>query len=234
MTKRVTLFTEVADELRRRIQTGVYSEQMKLPSDYELADEFGVSRLTIRKAVDQLISEQRLVKHRGKGTYVMRAPKLYSGHYGLTSFTEVGEHLGKDVQTKLLSLKKIKTDQVALDFGEARELFVIQRLRQYNQTAMTIEELWIPVDYLPPTFSEEQATHSLFQLLEQCHVIGYSHQEIAAVNIEAPYHELLNVPLHQAGFKMMSETYSVDGALLLYDCSYYRGDEYRIKQTLQR
>lgn len=33
---------------------------------------------------------------------------------------------------------------------------------------------------------------------------------------------------------MMSETYSVDGALLLYDCSYYRGDEYRIKQTLQR
>lgn len=83
-------FQSVADQLRKRVLRGYYNASQKLPSEYVLAQEFGVSRLTLRKAIDQLIADQVLVKNPGKGTYIIQGQdKVESGRMGLQSFTEV-------------------------------------------------------------------------------------------------------------------------------------------------
>jgi DNA-binding GntR family transcriptional regulator len=63
------LYVQVADELRSRISAGTYLD--KVPSSYEIADELGVSHLTVRRAMELLISEGMLVARQGRGTFIV-------------------------------------------------------------------------------------------------------------------------------------------------------------------
>ncbi len=69
------VFQEVAQQIAQRVHEGTYVTSQKLPSDYDLAEEFQCSRLTVRKAIDLLIGQNLLVKEKGKGTYVMKQPR---------------------------------------------------------------------------------------------------------------------------------------------------------------
>ena len=80
-------FQEIANKIEQRVAEGIYVSSQKLPSEYDLADEFQCSRLTVRKAIERLISQNLLIKEKGKGTYVMKRPKIKSGSGGLQSFT---------------------------------------------------------------------------------------------------------------------------------------------------
>lgn len=88
-------FQEIANKIEKRVTEVQYVSTQKLPSEYDLADEFQCSRLTVRKAIELLISQKVLVKEKGKGTYVMKRPKIQSGAGGLQSFTETAQKQGK-------------------------------------------------------------------------------------------------------------------------------------------
>ena len=77
----------------------------KLPSEYDLAKEYNCSRLTIRKAIDDLIRKNILVKRHGKGSYVMSQAKIQSGRAGLQGFTEP-KLTGKS-QTEVISFEEV-------------------------------------------------------------------------------------------------------------------------------
>ena len=100
--KNQPIFQEIARKIEERVEDGVYVSSQKLPSEYDLADEFQCSRLTIRKAIELLISQNILVKEKGKGTYVMKQPKIQSGSGGLQSFTETARIQGKQTKTEVL------------------------------------------------------------------------------------------------------------------------------------
>ena len=64
--KKQAVFQEVADKIAQRVNDGTYVTSQKLPSDYDLAEEFQCSRLTVRKAIDLLITQNILVKEKAK------------------------------------------------------------------------------------------------------------------------------------------------------------------------
>lgn len=100
--KKQPKFQEIANEIEKRIMEGIYVSSQKLPSEYDLADEFQCSRLTVRKAIELLISQNKLIKEKSKGTYVMKQPKIQSGSGGLQSFTETARIQGKKTKTQVL------------------------------------------------------------------------------------------------------------------------------------
>ncbi len=93
-------------KLKRKIRDGLYVSAQKLPSEYDLAKEYNCSRLTIRKAIDDLIRKNILVKRHGKGSYVMSQAKIQSGRAGLQGFTEAAKAYGKKARQKSFPLKK--------------------------------------------------------------------------------------------------------------------------------
>lgn len=103
--KKQAVFQDIAEKIAQRVNDGTYVTSQKLPSDYDLAEEFQCSRLTVRKAIDLLISQNILVKERGKGTYVMKQPKIQSGSGGLQSFTETAKAQGKRPGQKYYKLR---------------------------------------------------------------------------------------------------------------------------------
>lgn len=232
-------FKRVAAVLKQRVEDGIYGTKQKLPSEYDLADEFKVSRLTVRKAIESLIEAHILVKSRGKGTYVMDTPKVESGRLGLQGFTEASEAYGKKSHTEVLLFQKVlhPSDEVlqALQMKTATKesIYELVRRRYWNDDPMTIEQIYIP-ETLVAGKSADDFTGSLFAIIERHEPIMYSNQEIEAMLTDKRIGELMKIPVDSPLLKVQSITYTADAKPIFFDNSYYRADKYRFKTTLVR
>lgn len=233
-------FEDIAAQLADRIQNKVYSTAQKLPSEYDLAKEFEVSRLTVRKAIDLLIKRQLLVKSPGKGTYVMSGvDKIESGRMGLQSFTEAAKAYGKTSRAEVLRFgpltevpEKVAT-ALALKTRLRPEVDRLVRRRFWDEEVLTVEYIDICHEYIEGrTVADFQG--SLFELLEKNVAIAYSQQEVEATLVDQAMSKLLNVAVGSPLLKVRSVIYTADAKPILYDTSYYRADRYSFKSTLTR
>ncbi|KZX39899.1 GntR family transcriptional regulator [Pediococcus acidilactici] len=236
-----TKFEKVAQSLVERIQQGIYSNMQRLPSEYQLADEYGVSRLTVRKAIERLVTAI-LVKDPGKGTYIMStnsSNKVESGRMGLQSFTEAAETYGKQSRTQVLDYQPlIQPDQrveekLNLRNNPQPEVDELVRRRFWDDDPMTIEDIVILHKYVA-NHQKNDFKHSLFQILAETVEIAYSNQEIEAIKVDEKLAKLLHVQEGDPILCVHSLTYTADGQPIFYDTSYYRADKYTFKTTLTR
>lgn len=230
-------FEKIAQEIQQRIENEFYVRSQKLPSEYDLAKEFAVSRLTVRKAIDELIQKNILYKLKGKGTYVMSPQKIQSGRSGLKGFTEAAKEYGKTSQTEVITFHEMtnvpSVIQEALKLGSKDTLYELVRRRNLDSDPMTVEKIYLAEAYVEGLTAKD-FEGSLFERLEEKIEIAYSHQEIEAILVTKELAELLNVPVGGPLLKVHSVTYTKDGVPILYDESYYRADKYTFKNTLLR
>lgn len=236
MDKKKAKFSEVSSEIEKRIYNGVYVSSQRLPSEYDLAKDFSCSRLTIRKAIDDLIKKRLIVKHRGKGSYVMLQPKIKSGRFGLQGFTEVAEFYGQTSSTEVISLKIIEPSEEILNSLQLQYdnlIYELIRRRILDVEPMTIEKIYLSENYIKG-LNKEDFKGSLFKLLERKINIAYSHQEVEAILVPPKISKLLNIPKGDPLLKVRSVTYSLNGNPIFYDISYYRSDRYVFRTILTR
>ena len=88
----VPLYEQVAEFLKRDIENGVYNATGKIPTEAELAEQYKVSRITIRKAMDNLVGDGLVEKKQGKGTFIRRQ-KFAKDIKNLQSFSEMCRHM---------------------------------------------------------------------------------------------------------------------------------------------
>lgn len=231
------LFEQVAQAIYQRVQDGVYVSSQKLPSEYDLAEEFQVSRLTVRRAISELIKRNVLIKQKGKGTYILPQEKIQSGSKGLQGFTEVAKEQGKapDTQVVLFEKKANIPNHIAkeLELNYGDYVYHIIRIRSLDNEPMTMENLYIKECFMR-NISEESASHSLFDQIEENISIAYSNQEIEALLATDELAERLTVSTGSALLKVNSVVYSITSVPIMYDESYYRGDKYTFKNILYR
>lgn len=236
--KKPNTFEIVASKIKNKIDDGTYSQKQKLPSEYDLAKEFDVSRLTVRKAIDLLISQNLLVKQRGKGTYIMKqTDRFQSGQNGLLSFTESARAFGKTSKSIVINFEIVTNlpDEVKKNLQIVDEnVYRIKRLRYFDEDPMTIEEIFIRESFLPKNLTEKNIEGSIFNLISEQIDISYSHQEIEAVLVTKELSEHLKVPLGDPLLLVHTITYAASGIPILYDNSYYRADKYTFKNILHR
>lgn len=237
-----TKFEKVAQSLVERIQQGIYSNMQRLPSEYQLADEYGVSRLTVRKAIERLVTAKILVKDPGKETYIMStnsSNKVESGRMGLQSFTEAAETYGKQSRTQVLDYQPLTQpdqrmeEKLNLRNNPQPEVDELVRLRFWDDDPMTIEDIVILHKYVA-NHQKNDFKHSLFQILAETVEIAYSNQEIEAIKVDEKLAKLLHVQEGDPILCVHSLTYTADGQPIFYDTSYYRADKYTFKTTLTR
>lgn len=93
------IYIQIHNDIKRSIESGKWKIGDRIPSERELAVDFGVSRMTLRQAVQTLVDEGILERHVGSGTYVARQ-KVQEKMSGVTSFTELTKHRAKLLQVK--------------------------------------------------------------------------------------------------------------------------------------
>ena len=89
------LYLQLAKQLINSINNQEFGSDNKLPSELELCDIYSVSRVTVRKAIDVLVSDGVLIKQRGKGTYLNHEKAVWRDMVGITSFTNACKKAGK-------------------------------------------------------------------------------------------------------------------------------------------
>jgi GntR family transcriptional regulator len=219
---------------------GLIDDQLKphdqLPTERELAESFGVTRLTVRRALDQLGYEGRVYRTQGAGTFVSE-PRIAKS-VELTSFTQ-------DMRARGLvpGSRDTKVEEIAagaeigarLALSPRDRVAHIARVRTADGEPMCIEHTYIPAR-LAPRLAERAIEGSLYQLLtETYHLkIEKAEQSIHATVLDPPLAALLGVPEFSPAFKVLRVAYDARNQRIEYAESVYRADRYSYDFVIYR
>ena len=206
-----------------------------IPSERQLSADLGVSRLTLRAALDDLAREGYLVRRRGSGTYIQH-PKI-AQELTMTSFSEDMRRRGMVPGSRTLSLaRELAGARLgrALQVSPGDKILVIKRLRLADGETMAIEFLNVPRALLPTLRRDALEGSSFYTLLQQEGVtIAAGVQTIEPTVTTQEEAEVLGVPLHAPAFLFERITESDRGEVVEFVRSVYRGDRYRLVTELR-
>jgi GntR family transcriptional regulator len=208
-----------------------------IPSERQLSVDLGVSRLTLRAALDDLVRKGYLVRRRGSGTFVSR-PKI-AQELTMTSFSEDMRARGMRPASRTLSLTTTSAGAYlgrCLHVSPSEPITVAKRLRLADDETMAIEALHVPERLVPGLTARDLEETSFYELLADRYGVeivgGIQTIEPTVTNEEES--EALGVPLHSPAFQFERTTRSATGDIAEFVRSIYRGDRYRIVTELDR
>ncbi|MBP2240189.1 GntR family transcriptional regulator [Cytobacillus eiseniae] len=231
------LYLQVIDHLKQDIEKGNYKEREKLPSEFDLAKQLGVSRATLREALRILEEENVIIRRHGVGTFVNAKPLFTSGIEQLSSVTDMILQAGMKPGTIFMSSSTTgptEEDIRRFSCSMDEEIVVIERVRTANGEPVVYCIDKVPDRILADTFSHEQ--ESIFNILEieasrkityavtTIEPIGY-HDKVSPILECDPETALL--VLKQMHFDEMDEP-------ILYSVNYFRADKFSFQVLRKR
>ena len=222
------LYAQIEAALAAEISGGVFPPGSQLPPEDRLIERFNASRITVRKAIENLVLRGQVEIRRGKGTFVTQ-PKIRQELTELTGFVEDMLALGRTPTARLLD-----TQIVPADADVARHLAVppgslvmrIQRVRLADGVAMSFDET-----YLPREIGEKIVTHDLdaepiFSLLEDKYDLPLTQAEyrLEAINATPEVAQALAIDSGSAVFLIERISYTEGQQPIDYEKLHYRGD----------
>jgi GntR family transcriptional regulator len=207
-----------------------------IPSERRLAASLGVSRPTLRHAIDELVREGLLVRRHGSGTYV--AESKIALPLTMTSFSEDMARRGMRPSSEVLSFEAISAGAKLgqrLRISPAEQVWAIRRLRLADDVTMAIEFLHVPKCVVPKLKREDLEGHSFYELLRERFgvVVASGVQTIEPTVTSEDEAEILGVPLHAPAFLFERVTESERGEVVEFVRSVYRGDRYKLVAELR-
>jgi GntR family transcriptional regulator, N-acetylglucosamine utilization regulator len=222
---RLPLYQQLQRALRQAIESHVLGPDDALPPERDLATDFSVSRITVRKAIEGLVGEGMLVRRQGSGTFVCaRVEKNFSK---LTSFSEDMRARGRNPRSVWLR-KAAGTvtpeESLTLRSSPGTPVYRFHRIRFADDAPMALEYATILASCLP---SLEAVESSLYTALEQAGSRPVrALQRLRAVLFTAEQAELLQAKEKGPGLLVERLGFLQDGRAVEFTQSFYRGDIY--------
>lgn len=162
------LYVQLMEELETSIRNGVYKPGDKIMTEAEMAREYGVSLITVRKAVGSLLEKGLVVRKQGKGTFVTK-PKYSRNMKKLQSFTEMCEQMGvkpgaRVLENRLIAADKKVADRLGIEPGS--NVVYISRLRLADGEPVQVEKSYFPLKYAF-LLEEDLNDGSMFECLKE-------------------------------------------------------------------
>jgi len=221
--KYLALRDHLADLVARELHVGD-----AIPSERALSHEFGLSRMTVRQAVDALVTEGVLVREQGRGTFV--APQRMDFEMRLTTFGEEMTRRGMTPTTTVLAAQAVAATPdvaAALEIQPRQKVHFLYRVRSADRAPISIEQVWVPVALAPDLFSAGPPPSMYDALRERGHSPEWGEDTISADEATDTEASLLGLGVARAVLRAERRTYSADGAIM-FSRSCYRGDRYSV------
>ena len=199
---RVPSYINVFDSLKASIGSGEYRVGDMLPPEAELESLFGVSRTTVRKAVEMLSREGYVEVRQGRGTRIL-ARSVSQNISRLSSITQTLQSRGYRVRPKKIYMDTVSADKKladALELPEGSELVRLQRVQLADEVPVAIMENYINPQIVPGIENRQGTFSSFYSLLEDEYgiIIDASIDRITAKTADFSEAEMLQVPLSSA------------------------------------
>jgi GntR family transcriptional regulator len=231
-------YATIEQELRQRIDRGIIRPGDPLPPEIELSRDFGVSRHTIRRALESLQRSGLIARRPGRGTVVTRPPLLtqpLGGFYTFVGSAVEQGHLPRSIilEQEVRAARGPTAEKLGLPPGEKVIRLVRQRL--VDEIPLILETTEIPYHLCPPLATTDPGDRSLYDLLEELGgiVVSGATETIRPVVLSARQARLLGVPARSAAFHV--ERLTLAGELTVeWRRSLIRGDRYLYAVDLPR
>ncbi|MGL5840074.1 MAG: GntR family transcriptional regulator, partial [Sphingorhabdus sp.] len=218
-------YMRIQRDIRQRIESHQLQPRDALPPERELADEYGVSRVTIRKAIDGLVQEGHLSRRQGAGTFVVgRVEKHFSR---LTSFSDDMGARGMRASSRWLSKSAgsvTPNEAITMGLSPGTQVYRFARIREADGSSMALEYSTILGSALPGI---ETVGDSLYAALETTGSRPFrALQRLRAVLFDKEQAKLLDIEAGAPGLFIERRGFLRDGTPVELTQSWYRGDAY--------
>jgi GntR family transcriptional regulator len=232
----VPLYHQVKDLLRSAIEEGKWSSDQQLPNETRLAEQFGVSKITIRQALQELADLGYIRREQGRGTFVSN-PKFGQGPRELMGFSEEMARHQVAAGSRVLRKEVAVADPAVaenLKLLPAAEILLLERLRFANGEPVGIQTAHIPLSLAPGIADVDFENASLYDILEARYGLqpASASEQYQASAADARSAELLRIPAGASVFAAERVTVSPSGQPIEFTRSVMRGDRYRIVLNL--
>ncbi len=224
------LYIQLKEWIAERVDTGEWKPGMQLPSERVLCDDLNISRITVRQAISELVTEGRLYRVHGRGTFVSDQ-KIQQGLNRLTGFTQDIKARGQEPSARVLDLQLTDAPTAvihALKLKANTPAIRLQRLRLADGEPLAVETAWLNDKLCHPLLDLDLENHSLYQLLSEKFNIqpAYAEQRLQAVACPAPTARLLKIRKASPVLQIYRTTFAPNERPFEYVESFYRGDKY--------
>jgi GntR family transcriptional regulator len=223
------LYLQVIDRIKHDIETGVYKEKQKLPSEFELSKQLGVSRATLREALRILEEENVIIRRHGVGTFVNSKPLFTSGIEQLSSVTDMIKQAGRKPGTIFLSSSiqgPTEEDVRRFQCSPDEEILLVERVRTADGEPVVYCVDKIPCKYLPKGISYER--ESLFENLhnQTNRDIAYAVAHIEPLGYHEKVSPILQCDPETALLVLKQMHFDKNDEPILYSINYFKSDKF--------
>lgn len=231
------LYLQLKEEIKRRIEEGVYRAGTAIPSERELCESYGVSRITVRQAIAQAVTEGVLFTRQGKGTYVAKR-KIDQSLERITGFDRTIAGHGLLPVTSLVEVRRaVANDEVAsglrIDRGAPVIKMVLLGMADSEPMALYTSyfpmEIGMAVTEKAVELSRERKPFTSFDLYQLAGVVRpvRARQTFEAALASGSVARLLRLDVPAAVFVVTSTAETVDETPVEYRVVHYRSDRYK-------
>jgi GntR family transcriptional regulator len=232
------LYSRVETVLASEIADGALKVGEQLPTEDSLITRFEVSRITVRRAIQNLVSRGLVEIRRGKGTFVA-APKITQELTELSGFVEDMHAVGRKPTARVIGKEIVAADttvagQLALTKGE--RVVRIRRVRLADGVPISFDETYLPLQIGRKIMTHNLKVEPIFSLLERKYDVPLIEAEykLEAVAAEPEVAAALRVKQGSPVFRIERTSYSTGNQPVDYERLYYRGDLVRFVTRLAR
>lgn len=223
------VYIQIHNQLRENIENGHWKVGQKIPAERELAAEFGVSRMTLRQAIQTLVDEGVLERRVGSGTFVA-SRKVQDKMAGVTSFTELMIAAGKKPSSKTISYHLTTPSQSEIErlkLEPDERVLRMERIRYGNEIPICYEVATVPAK-LVENFSKTEITSSFYRTLEKKANLypGHAVQWASAISATEKIAEYLRIRRGDALLHLIQLSYLQDGRPFEYVHTQYVGSRF--------
>jgi GntR family transcriptional regulator len=231
------LYTRIREVVRRRILDGSYAPHSQMPSEAQMMEAFGVSRITIRQALGDLQKEGLIFKVPGKGSFVSK-PKAFQNLSRLQGFGEAMTPAGYETYSQVLSARAVPADAAVaqrLKLPAGEKVFEIQRLRHLNREPISVDVSYFPLLLGQRLAQEDLPARDIFVILENDYGLHLTHADVSidAISATESLARLLRTPEASPLLRIERLTSAGDEPLD-FEYLYYRGDAFQYRLRVER
>ena len=232
------LYVKIRDHLRECIMDGRLKPHAQLPPESALIDQFGVSRITVRQALNDLQKEGLIFKLHGKGSFVSK-PKTDQHLASLQGFAEAMSAAGHEIYNQVVDLRDIPaspTIAAKLNIAPKSPITEIKRVRFLNRSPISFEVTYVPSDIGARLAKTDLTTRDIFLILENDFGIRLGNADLAieAGLADARIAKHLRIGRHAPILLIERLTHTAECRPLDFEYLFYRGDSFRYRLNIER
>ncbi len=227
----IPFYHQVYLDLRGMIDDGRWPAGHHVPPERELARQYGVSLITVRRALDELAREQRIERTRGRGTFVL-APRIDRDLDEPLSFSEEMQTRGLDPATRLVgSRAEVASERVAaaLEIPPGAPTIFVERLRMADSDPLLLEQVHLPAARYPGLLAADLESGSLYSLLNDLYGtrVARARETFEPVLVRAREAKLLGLKPRMPALLVEGVAFSDEGIPVEFSRTFVRGDRTR-------